>query len=353
MFEDRKNRTELSEVGEFSLIKHLTEHIILKNSSSIKGVGDDAAVIDYRGKMTLISTDLLIEGIHFDLAYYPLKHLGYKAAVVNFSDIAAMNALPSQITVSIAVSNRFSLEAVEEIYSGILLACEKYHVDLVGGDTTSSLQGLGMSLTVLGEADEKDIVYRDGARENDLLCVSGDLGAAYIGLLVLEREKHVFRSNPDMQPDLEGHDYILQRQLKPEARTDIVNLLKKNNIKPSAMIDISDGLASDVLHICNGSKIGCEIYEDKIPIDPTMAMVSKEFNIDPTTSAMNGGEDYELLFTVSQNDYERIKQYPDIHIIGYMTGENNGVNLISRSGASVPVTAQGWDALLKRKKQGG
>jgi len=351
MFEDRKRRTELSELGEFGLIRHLTGHIILKNSSTVKGVDDDAAVIDFRNKMTLVSTDLLIEGIHFDLSYYPLKHLGYKAAVVNFSDIAAMNALPSQLTVSVAVSNRFSLEAMEEIYAGILLACERYHVDLVGGDTTSSLQGLNMSLTVLGEADDSDIVYRNGARNNDLLCVTGDLGAAYIGLLVLEREKQVSKVNPDMQPDLEGHNYILERQLKPEARTDIVTLLKKINVKPTAMIDISDGLASDVLHICDGSRTGCAIYEDKIPIDPSTAIMSKEFNIDPTTAAMNGGEDYELLFTITQKDYDAIKQIPDIHVIGHMNDESSGVNLITRSGASVPVTAQGWDALLKSKRE--
>jgi thiamine-monophosphate kinase len=349
MFEDRKKRTELSDLGEFGIIDHVTRHIQLRNKSTVKGVGDDAAVLDYKGKMILVSTDLLIEGIHFDLTYYPLRHLGYKAAVVNFSDIVAMNALPGQITVSISVSNRFSLEAIDEIYSGILLACEKYGVDLIGGDTTTSLQGLSMSLTVLGEADKDDIVYRSGAQVNDLLCVTGDLGAAYMGLLVLEREKQVYKANPDMQPDLEGHDYILERQLKPEARTDIVRLLKDIKIKPTAMIDISDGLASDVLHICHESKVGCSIYEEKIPLDPTTVNMAKEFNIDPTTCAMNGGEDYELLFTISQKDYDKIQQCPDIQIIGHMTEQNSGVHLISRSGTLVPITAQGWDSILRKK----
>ena len=345
MFEDRKKRTELAELGEFGLINILTKNIVLKNSSTVKGVGDDAAVINYKDKKTLFSTDLLVEGVHFDLSYYPLKHLGYKAAIVNFSDILAMNAFPKQITVSIALSNRFSLEAIEELYSGILLACNNYKVDLVGGDTTSSNLGLIISISVLGDATAKDIVFRNTAGEGDLLCVSGDLGAAYMGLLLLAREKEVYKSDPTMRPDLDGHDYVLERQLKPEARDDIIRLFKDLQIKPTSMIDISDGLASDVLHICTDSKLGCQIYEEKIPIDPATVSTSKEFKINPTIAAMNGGEDYELLFTIKKTDYEKIKDNPALSVIGHMTEESGGVNLISASGAMVPVTAQGWDGL--------
>ncbi len=347
MPEDKRIRTELSELGEFGLIDLLTKNIKLVNSSTIKGVGDDAAVINNKGKQTLVSTDLLIEGIHFDLSYVPLKHLGYKAAVVNFSDIVAMNGTPKQITVSISVSNRFPVEALEELYSGILHACKNYKVDLVGGDTTSSPSGLYISITVIGEANNKDITYRNTAKENDLICVTGDLGSAYMGLLVLKREKEVFKADPNMQPDLQGLDYILGRQLKPEARTDITKLLKDNNIKPTSMIDISDGLASEIIHICKGSKLGCNIYEDKIPIDPTTDTVSREFSIDPTTTALNGGEDYELLFTVPVEDHDKVKGLGDISVIGHITEENSGVNLISKSGTSVPITAQGWDAMKK------
>lgn len=345
MFEDRKKRTELAELGEFGLINILTKNIVLRNSSTVKGVGDDAAVINYKGKKTLLSTDLLVEGVHFDLSYYPLKHLGYKAAIVNFSDILAMNAFPKQITVSIALSNRFSLEAVEELYSGILLACNNYKVDLVGGDTTSSNLGLIISISVLGDATTNDIVFRNTAGEGDLLCVSGDLGAAYMGLLLLAREKEVYKSDPTMRPDLDGHDYVLERQLKPEARADIIRLFKDLQIKPTSMIDISDGLASDVLHICTDSKLGCQIYEEKIPIDPATVNTSKDFKISPTIAAMNGGEDYELLFTIKKTDYEKIKNNPALSVIGHMTEESGGVNLISASGAMVPVTAQGWDGL--------
>lgn len=352
MYDKRNMRTDLSELGEFGLIRHLTRNIRLTKKSTVKGVGDDAAVLDYQGKKILVSTDLLIEGIHFDLTYYPLKHLGYKAAVINFSDIAAMNSVPSQLTISMAVSNRFSLEALEEIYHGIMQACTFYEVDLIGGDTSSSVTGLIMSLTVLGEADDDTITYRNTAQKGDLLCVSGDLGAAYMGLLMLEREKKVFKADPEMQPDLEGYDYILQRQLKPEARTDIVMELKQAGIKPTSMIDISDGLASEILHICTGSKTGCALYEDKIPIDPLTVTTAREMGIDPTTSAMNGGEDYELLFTIRSSDYEKIRVMTDVTVIGYMTNENEGVHLITRSGTQVPLTAQGWDAFLRRKDEG-
>ncbi len=353
MFENRTKRTELSDLGEFGLIDHLTRTIRCRQPSTVKGVGDDAAVLDYHGKKILVSTDLLIEGVHFDLIFTPLKHLGYKAAMVNFSDIAAMNALPCQLTVSIAVSNRFSLEAVEELYSGINLACERYRVDLIGGDTSSSVTGLMMSLTVLGEAEEGDITYRSTALEKNLVCVSGDLGAAYMGLLLLEREKKVFKADPAIQPDLRGNDYILQRQLKPEARVDIVRKLKTLQVKPTAMIDISDGLASDIMHICTESKTGCTIYEDKIPIDPSTAAMSREMHIDPAICALNGGEDYELLFTIDIHDYDKIKDDPDITVIGHITEAANGMQLVTRSGSQVPLKAQGWDAFLERRKERG
>ncbi len=347
MIEQNGIRTELSELGEFGLIDHLTKNIVLKNKSSIKGVGDDAAVIKAGEKFLLISTDLLTEGVHFDLTYMPLKHLGYKAAIVNFSDIAAMNGLPKQITVGLSASNRFSVEALEEIYTGIYLACEKYGVDLIGGDTTSSASNLFLSLTVIGEADEKDITYRGTAKKNDLICVSGDLGAAYMGLLLLEREKQVFKANPDMQPELQGHDYILSRQLKPEARIDIIKQLKEKKIKPSSMIDISDGLASEIKHICKNSKLGCQIYEDKIPIDITTVNMAEEFKIDPTIAALSGGEDYELLFTINQSDYEKVKDIEGISVIGHMTDISEGEHLISRSGTAIQLKAQGWDGMKK------
>jgi len=305
-------------------------------------------VLDYRSKQVVVTTDLLVEGVHFDLMYVPLKHLGYKSVVVNLSDIYAMNALPRQITVSLAVSNRFSVEAVEELYAGIYLACEKYGIDVVGGDTSTSLAGLVISITAIGEGEKNEIVYRSGAKESNLICVSGDLGGAYMGLQLLEREKKIFKENSKIQPDLEGNDYILERQLKPEARKDIPVLLKALGIKPTAMIDISDGLASEALHICMQSEVGCSIYEEKIPIDPLTHTRAREFNLDPTLCALSGGEDYELLFTMDVKDYERVKGNPDITIIGHITDKNSGCNLVTKSGTQHALTAQGWDAFLKK-----
>lgn len=342
---ENKSRTAISDLGEFGLIRHLTEHIQLKNLSSMKGIGDDAAVIDTGGeKATVVSTDMLTEGVHFDLSYVPMKHLGYKTATVNFSDICAMNAVPKQLLISIAVSSRFPVDALEELYSGILLACERYQVDLVGGDTTSSKSGLTISATIIGEAKKDKLVYRNGAKEKDLICVTGDLGGAYMGLMLLQREKEVFASHPGVQPELEGNDYILERQLKPEARIDIPMLFDQIGIQPTAMIDISDGLASELMHICTQSGLGATIYEEKIPIDPMTYDRAREFGIDPTTTAMNGGEDYELLFTINADDFEKIKGNPDITVIGYMTDKNAGLNLISKSNTSHPIKAQGWDS---------
>jgi len=343
MFENT-DKTDIEKLGEFGLINHLTKNIQLGQKSTVKGVGDDAAVLDFKGKKVLVSTDMLLEGIHFDLAYTPLKHLGYKAVQVNLSDIYAMNGTAAQVTVSIGLSSRFPLEAVEELYEGIYLACEKYNVDLIGGDTTSSKQGLVISVTAIGYADEKDIVYRSGAEEGDLICVSGDLGGAYTGLQLLEREKLIYLENPNIQPDLEGKDYIVERQLKPEARRDIVELLKSIEVKPTAMIDVSDGLASEIMHICKQSNKGCSLYEDKIPLDPMTFDTAREFNLDPTVCALSGGEDYELLFTVKQADYDKIKFKMDITIIGYITEAASGCNLITKSGNSHPLKAQGWNA---------
>ena len=313
--------------------------------TTVKGVGDDAAVILKNiDIMQVVTTDMLVEGVHFDLIYSPLKHLGYKAVVVNLSDVCAMNATPKQITVAIALSSKFTLEAVEEIYSGITLACQNYGVDLVGGDTTSSRSGLIISITALGEAKSEDITYRSTAKEKDLICVTGDLGAAYMGLQLLEREKELYLENPKMQPDVEGNDYILERQLKPEARVDVIRLFKEMQLKPTAMIDISDGLASEIMHICKQSKLGCNLYEEKIPIDPLTYDRAREFNLDPTVCALNGGEDYELLFTISMSDYEKIKGNPNISVIGHTTHEDSGCNLISPSGTSTPITAQGWNS---------
>lgn len=336
-------RTELAQLGEFGLIDHLTSDIKPINSTTLKGVGDDAAVIDQGDYVTLVSKDLLAEGIHFDLSYTPLKHLGYKAAVVNISDICAMNGKAEQLLVGISVSNRFSVEALGELYAGIKLACEKYKVDLVGGDTTSSASGLFISVTVIGRAKKDEVVYRNTARENDLICVSGDLGAAYMGLLLLEREKQVFKANPGMQPDLDGYDYVLERQLKPEARVDILEKLKEAGIKPTAMIDISDGLASEVLHLAKDSGLGCRIFENKLPIDVVTGDVAAEFRIDPTTAAMNGGEDYELLFTVNINDFDKVKEMPGIHVIGHMLEKAEGEYLISNGGSLYPIEAQGFN----------
>lgn len=346
-------RTELERLGEFGLINFLTKNIILKQNTTLKGVGDDAAVLSFEAnKKCVVTTDMLVEGVHFDLSYVPLKHLGYKAVMVNISDLAAMNAMPRQITVSIALSNRFSLEAVDELYQGIYLACEKCNVDVVGGDTTSSTSGLIISVTAIGEAIENELVYRDGARENDLIVVSGDLGAAYVGLQLLEREKDVYlSSNKQVQPDLEGHDYILERQLKPEARTDINELLKKLEVLPTSMIDVSDGLSSEMLHICTASGKGCNLYEEKIPIDPTTYNTAREFNLDPTVCALNGGEDYELLFTIDLKDFDKIKGNPNFTVIGHMTEQAQGCNLITKSGALYPLTAQGWNALQESEKE--
>lgn len=340
-------RTELSALGEFGLIDHLTAGLKIFHKSTLKGVGDDAAVIDNGDSVTLISKDLLVEGVHFDLTYTPLRHLGYKAAVVNISDIVAMNGTATQMLVGISVSNRFSVEALDELYAGIRLACEKYKVDLVGGDTTSSVSGLFLSITVIGKAKKEDVVYRSTARENDLICVSGDLGGAYIGLLLLEREKQVYKANPQMQPELEGNDYVLERQLKPEARVDVLVKLREAGVKPTAMIDISDGLASEVLHLAKDSGLGCRIFEDKIPVDVVTADIAAEFQIDPTTAAMNGGEDYELLFTVDVNDFEKVKSIKDIHIIGHMLEKAEGEYLISSGGSMYPIEAQGFNHMSK------
>jgi thiamine-monophosphate kinase len=345
---ENPSRTELSQLGEFGLIDQIRKSVELKNDSSLKGIGDDAAVVEYRDKATLVSTDMLVEGIHFDLTYVPLKHLGYKSVVVNVSDICAMNGTAKQILVSVALSNRFSVEAVEELYSGILLACKKYGVDLIGGDTTSSKSGLVISITVLGEAEKENIVYRSGAKEKDLICVSGDLGGAYMGLQILEREKRIYTENPNIQPDLEGNDYILERQLKPEARMDLIEQLKALGIKPTSMIDISDGLASEVIHLCKESGTGCAVYEEKIPLDPLTSERALQFNLDPTICALSGGEDYELLFTVPLSDHDKIKNNPDITVIGHMLDKNSGINLVTRDGKQHPLTAQGWDAFLKK-----
>ncbi len=346
MIEDKDpQRTSLSELGEFGLIEHLTKDFKITRKSTVKGVGDDAAVLDFKNRKTVVTNDMLVEGVHFDLAYVPLKHLGYKAVIVNLSDIYAMNATATQITVSIAVSNRFPLEALEELYKGIALACELYDVDMIGGDTTSSNKGLFISVTAIGEAKNEDLVYRNGAKANDLLVVSGDLGGAYMGLQVLEREKEVFKVNPNNQPDLSMYTYIIERQLKPEARKDIPVLLKELGVKPTSMIDISDGLSSEILHLCKQSGVGCNLYEDKIPLDPQVISTSEEFDINSTMVALSGGEDYELLFTIAQNDYPKIKGNPHLTVIGHMTPENEGMHLITRANTKIPLKARGWNAL--------
>lgn len=344
MEENNNPRTELDTLGEFGLIDQLTQDFPLRNASSLKGIGDDAAILNHEGDRTLVSVDLLLEGVHFDMTYTPLKHLGYKAAVVNFSDIYAMNGTPTQIVVGLGVSNRYSVEALDELYAGIRLACETYHVDLVGGDTTSSRSGLVISITVIGVAKETEVVCRSGAKPNDLLCVSGDLGGAYMGLLILEREKAEYLANPNMQPQLKGFDYVLQRQLKPEARKDIIGRLKEVGVKPTSMIDISDGLASEILHLCKESGVGCQLYENKIPLDPTTTKLAKDFQIVPSVAALNGGEDYELLFTVDQKDYEKIQTLSDdITVIGYMTADKGIAELITPDNHVIPLKAQGWD----------
>jgi thiamine-monophosphate kinase len=341
---ENSTRTELESIGEFGLIDLLTAHINLHQPSTLKGVGDDAAVINHLNNRTVVSTDLLLEGVHFDLSYFPLKHLGYKAIVVNLSDIYAMNAKPTQVTVSLGLSSKFSLEAVEELYAGMLMACNRYEVDLVGGDTSSSKQGLVISVTALGEVAEEDLVYRSGAKVNDLLCISGDLGGAYMGFQLLERERRVFLANPEVQPDLEGKDYIVERQLKPEARKDVIKLLKDIGVKPTSMIDVSDGLSSEIMHLCRHSSVGMNVYEDKIPIDPQTYDMARELDLDPTMTALSGGEDYELLFTVDQSDFDKVKNKPDITVIGYVTDASEGIDMTSKSGNKHALKAQGWKA---------
>ncbi len=344
-----KKFTELSELGEFGLIKHLTNNILLKHSSTVRGIGDDAAVLNHKDKQIVVTTDLLVEGIHFDLVYCPLKHLGYKAIVVNLSDVYAMNAEPKQVTVSIAVSTKFSLEMLDELYDGILLACENYHVDLIGGDTSSSLTGLLISVTAIGEVGKDMVTYRNTAKDNDLICVSGDLGGAYMGLQLLEREKLIFNENPNQQPQLNDYEYIIARQLKPEARHDVVELLREKEIKPTAMIDISDGLSSEILHICNQSAVGCRIFEEKIPIASETRKMAQEFDLEPLIAALNGGEDYELLFTIKQSDFVKLKDHPDIAIIGHICEASDGTYIIAKDGTPIPIIAQGWDATDARE----
>ncbi|NLX81275.1 MAG: thiamine-phosphate kinase [Proteiniphilum sp.] len=335
-------RTEISTLGEFGLIDHLTKNIKITQSTTKRGVGDDAAIIDNGDKQTLVSTDLLLEGIHFDLVYTPLKHLGYKAAVVNFSDIYAMNGTPQQITMSLGISKRFSVEDLEEFYAGVLLACSVYGVDLVGGDTSSSLTGFTISVTCIGIADSDKVVTRDGAKDTDLIFVSGDLGAAYMGLQLLEREKQIFAGQEEQQPDFSGKEYILERQLKPEARKDIVKFLAEHNIKPTAMIDVSDGLSSDILHICKQSNVGCKIFEDRLPIDYQTASMAETFNMNVSTVALNGGEDYELLFTVPLSLHDEAIAITGIHLVGHITSAEDGCVLITRDNQSMELRAQGW-----------
>ena len=344
-----ENRTEISSLGEFGLIEHLTKNIELQNASSIVGVGDDAAVIDHFGKQTVITSDMLVEGVHFDLMYTPLKHLGYKSVIVNLSDIYAMNATPTQIILNIAISNRFSIEALDEFYSGVYTACEKYGVDLIGGDTSSSHKGFIISVTAIGEVTPDQYVKRNTAKQGDLVCVSGYLGGAYIGLLFLEREKKIYLENPNIQPDLESESYVIGRLLKPEARKDIIEFFEKEKITPHSMMDISDGLSSEILHISNQSDLGCVIYEERLPIADEMKNAAYKFQIDPTACALSGGEDYELLFTIDQNDYDKIKLNEDISVIGYMTEREKGTNIITKGESTYPITAQGWNAFKKNQ----
>ncbi len=353
MFENKNQElTPISTLGEFGLIKHLTQFFPVENASTELGVGDDAAIINAEGKKVLVSTDMFTEGVHFNLGYTPLKHLGYKVVVAGISDIAAMNAVPTQIMISVAVSNRFPVEALEEIYAGIQLACRRYKVDLVGGDTTSSQAGLVINVTAVGLESSEKIINRNGVKPNDLLVVTGDLGGAYMGLQILEREHSVYLKNPNMQPEMEGYDYILERQLKPEARTDIKGILEELGVKPTSMIDVSDGLASEVLHLSDRSKVGFRIYEEKIPMDELTISTADEFNLNPVMTALNGGEDYELLFTISQSDFDKIKNNPDFTIIGHAVEEEQGNYLVLRgSNELAELTAQGWDAYLKSKKK--
>lgn len=353
MFENNDNAEEhIEDLGEFGLIDHLTKNFKIKQKSTVKGIGDDAAVIGCNAdKEMVVTTDLLLENVHFDLSYMPLKHLGYKAVVANLSDVYAMNAVATQITVSIAVSNRFPVAALEELYAGIKTAAEIYNVDVVGGDTTSSTTGLLLSVTALGVVDKDRAVYRSGAKEQDLLVLTGDLGAAYMGLQILEREKQVFLVNPNSQPDLEPYSYLVERQLKPEARKDISQLLQDLDVRPTAMIDVSDGLSSEILHLCKNSKVGCNLYEDKIPLDPQMITVCEEFNIDSTTIALSGGEDYELLFTINMEDYPKIKGNPHLTVIGHMTQESEGKHLVTRANTKIPLKARGWQAFENKEEE--
>ena len=340
-------RTEISDLGEFGLIEHLTKNIELQNASSLLGVGDDAAVIDHFGKQTVVTTDLLLEGVHFDLMYTPLKHLGYKSIVVNLSDVYAMNATPTQVTISLGLSNRISLEALDEFYEGVYAACNQYGVDLVGGDTTTSQKGFVISVTAIGEVTPDKFVQRSTAQKGDLICVSGDLGGAYVGLLFLEREKKIFLESPGVQPDLEGETYVVGRLLKPEARKDIVAFFAEQDLQPTSMMDISDGLSSEILHICKGSNLGCVLYEDKIPVAEETRLAAFKFEIDPTACALSGGEDYELLFTVSQADYEKVSANANISIVGYMTEPSEGTHIITKGGSRHQITAQGWNPIAK------
>lgn len=343
MIEDKNpQRTPLSELGEFKLIEHLTENFKINHKSTVLGIGDDAAILKPEKKHIVLTTDMLVEGVHFDLSYVPLKHLGYKSVMVNLSDVCAMNAKATQITVSIAVSNRFPLEALEELYAGIETAARIYNIDVIGGDTTSSTSGLIISVTAIGEVEDVKVVKRSGAKPNDLLVVTGDLGGAYMGLQILEREKEVFKVNPQSQPDLSLYTYIVERQLKPEARKDIIELLEKLEVKPTSMIDISDGLSSEIIHICKQSNVGVDVYENKIPLDPQVISTCEEFNIDSTTIALNGGEDYELLMTISQEDFPKIKGNPNLTVIGYMTEVERGMHLVTRGETKVPIIAKGW-----------
>jgi thiamine-monophosphate kinase len=339
-------RTEISSLGEFGLIEHLTKNIELQNASSVLGVGDDAAVIDHFGKQSVITTDLLIEGVHFDLAYTPLKHLGYKSVIVNLSDVYAMNAVPTQIILSLGISNRFSLEAVDEFYEGVYAACDKYGVDLVGGDTSSSQKGFIISVTAIGEVAPDKFVKRSTAQKGDLLCVSGSLGGAYVGLLFLEREKKIFMESPGVQPDLEGESYVIGKLLKPEARKDIIEFFDKQGIIPTAMIDVSDGLSSEILHLCKESSLGCVLYEEKIPVAEEMKKAAFKFEIDPTACALSGGEDYELLFTIPQTEYDKLVLNEEISVIGYMTEAETGAHILTKGGGKHAITAQGWNHMI-------
>lgn len=342
-----EQRTEIASLGEFGLIEHLTKNIEIQNASTILGVGDDAAVIDHFGKQTVITTDLLLEGIHFDLMYTPLKHLGYKAVVVNLSDIYAMNAQPTQITMSLGLSNRISVEALNEFYEGVYIACEKYGVDLIGGDTSSSLKGFVISVTAIGEVAPDQFVKRSTAQKGDLICVSGDVGGAYLGLTLMEREKKIYQENPQIQPDLENESYIVGRLLKPEARKDIIEFFEKNAITPTAMMDVSDGISSEVLHLCKASELGCRIYEEKLPLHENSRKAAFKFGLDPTICALNGGEDYELIFTLKQEDHDKIVFNEDISVIGYMTDMQEGTKLLTKGGNQFDITAQGWNAFKK------